>query len=148
MKNRALRYLSRVIAVTGTLSFPKAVTNGTVGLQAAKDSADIVKRLKSAAHRDEQIREEAKAYAREQRWRLITHGEGHERWPRLDGSTYKEALPRVIRILRREAWEAIDMARDCDDEEVASLLHLFASERHALVGELSALDPVAATPGA
>lgn len=148
MKNRALRYLSRLIAVTGKLSFPKALTDGTVKVVIDKDDGPYVNRFQSAARRDSQIREEAEAIAEENKWTLVTQGDGHSRWPALDTAKLQECLPRIHRILRREAWEARDMARDCDDEEVASLLLDFATKRTALVSELEALAPVSAKPGA
>lgn len=148
MKNRALRYLSRLVAVTGTLSFPRALTDNTIKVVITADDDPFVKRFESAARRDSQIKEEAESLAEENKWSLITQGDGHSRWPALDTAKLAECLPRIYRILRREAWEARDMARDCDDEEVASLLLDFATKRTALVGELESLAPISAKPGA
>ncbi|MDF1661753.1 MAG: hypothetical protein P1V97_08265 [Planctomycetota bacterium] len=138
MKNRALRYLSRLVAVTGALSFPRALTDNTIKVVTSAADDPFVKRFESAARRDSQIKEEAESLAEENKWSLITQGDGHSRWPALDTAKLEECLPRIYRILRREAWEARDMARDCDDEEVASLLLDFATKRTALVGELEA----------
>jgi hypothetical protein len=147
MKNVALRYLSRLIAVTGKLSFPTALTDNTIKLEISPDDDAYVKRLENAARRDSQIKDEAETIARDNDWSLITQGDGHHRWPALDTALLQDCLPRICRILRREAWEARDMARECDDEEVASLLHDFATKRNALVAEIEALAPVAAQPG-
>ena len=148
MRNIALRYLSRLIAVTGKHSFPKALTSNVVKVQIGSDDGPFVKRLESAARRDAQIREEAESLSSERDWTLITQGSGHHRWPALDKATLQDCLPRIHRVLRREAWEARDMARECDDEEVASLLQDFATKRAALVAELEALAPISAELGA
>lgn len=147
MSRRAPRYLSRLATLTGQLSFPTAVTDGTIKIEVPEDCARLRLRLLSAARSDAQTVNEARALAEERGWILIRYGTGHERWPRLDDSTLRDALPRIIRILQREEWEMRDMAREADDEDVSSLLFAAAAEREALVQDLSRMEPIAARPG-
>ena len=147
MSRRAPRYLSRLASLAGELSFPTAITDGTVKIEVPEDCARLRLRLLSAARSDAQTVAEARGLADDRGWTMVRYGAGHERWPRLDDSTLRDALPRIIRILQREAWEMRDMARESDDEDVSSLLYAFSAEREALVQDLSRVEPVAAQPG-
>ena len=148
MKNQAQRYLSRLVAVTGSSSFPQALSDGTVKLEKREQDDKARALIGGAAKKDERLNEEALSLARERGWSLLRVGLAHDRWPRLDNATLADALPRIARVLTREAWEAETSARGCDDEDVASLLFAFAAERCALVAEIEAIEPLAAQLGA
>jgi len=147
-KTLAFRHLSRLVAETGPLSFPASLTDGTIALEIPEEDKPIQGRLSALAASDGELNAEARALASERRWRLLDVAVGHERWARLDASRLRAALPRIYRILNREAWEAKVHARICDDDDVASMLMSFANERSAALSALVALDPQAAKLGA
>ena len=130
------------------MSFPRSLTDGTVKVDLTDADKAVLGLLESAAHSDREMREEAESISRARRWRLNAYATGHERWPRLDNSKLADCLPRIYRVLRREAWELRDLARTCGDDEIASLLFAQANERESLRHAISELEPTAAKLGA
>ncbi|MCO5172060.1 MAG: hypothetical protein M9894_37655 [Planctomycetes bacterium] len=93
---------------------------------------------------DRALAEEVLALAVERGWKL-PDPVPYE-WGRVGDES--DPLPRLVRILERDAFELDGFARDTDDEEVRSLLLQARNERHALLAALEQVEPLATLPGA
>lgn len=97
-----------------------------------------------AAAADRALAEEVLTLARERGWKL-PDPTPYE-WGRVGDEA--DPLPRLTRILERDAFELDGFARDTDDEEVRSLLVQARAERQALLKALERVEPLATLPGA
>ncbi|MBX3468697.1 MAG: hypothetical protein KF878_17635 [Planctomycetes bacterium] len=93
---------------------------------------------------DRALAEEVLALAAERRWKL-PDPVPYE-WGRVGDES--DPLPRLVRVIERDAFELDGFARDTDDEEVRSLLLQARNERHALLRALERVEPLATLPGA
>jgi hypothetical protein len=97
-----------------------------------------------AAAMDRAMAEEALTIARDRGWKLFDPVPYE--WGRVGDES--DPLPRLMRILERDAFELDAMARATDDEEVRSLVMQVRGERQALLRALETFEPSYTLPGA
>ena len=97
-----------------------------------------------AAATDGALAEEALVIARDHGWKL-PEPTPYE-WGRVGDES--DPMPRLVRILERDAFELDEMARTTDDEEVRSLVMQARGERQALLKALEVVEPIYTLPGA
>jgi hypothetical protein len=98
----------------------------------------------AAAQDDAALDEEVTALARERGWTLPEPAP--YTWSHV--GTESDPLPRLARVLDRDAFELDGISRITDDEDVRSLALQAHAQRHALLEALEQLDPRCVLPGA
>jgi hypothetical protein len=97
-----------------------------------------------AAAADRALDEEVLGLARERGWTLPDPAPYE--WGRIGAES--DVLPRLTRILERDAFELDEASRRTDDDDVRSLLVQARSDRQALLRALERVEPLATLPGA
>lgn len=131
----AWRHLARLHELTTTASSCRVWTD--------RKLVDLTPVVECAAA-DRALAEEVLALARERGWKL-PDPTPYE-WGRVGDEA--DPLPRLVRILERDAFELDGFSRETDDEEVRSLLVQARAERQALLKALERVEPLATLPGA
>jgi hypothetical protein len=135
----ACRHLSRLNELVTAASICRVAVS-RAGDDAAGLEWDAIKR---AAESDLSAAEEVQTIARERTWTLA-RAEDYQ-WKLMD--PHVDLLPRVMRILDRDAFELAGMARETDDDEVSSLALQVLEERRALLATLRQGCPEYTLPG-
>lgn len=131
----AWRHLARLHELTTTASACRVWVD--------RKLLDLAPVVESAAA-DRGLAEEVLALARERGWKLPDPAPYE--WGRVGDEA--DPLPRLVRVLERDAFELDGFSRDTDDEEVRSLLVQARSERQALLKALERVEPLSTLPGA
>ncbi len=131
----AWRHLARLHELTTTASSCRVWTD--------RKLVDLTPVVECAAA-DRALAEEVLALARERGWKLPDPAPYE--WGRVGDEA--DPLPRLVRILERDAFELDGFSRETDDEEVRSLLVQARAERQALLKALERVEPLATLPGA
>lgn len=131
----AWRHLSRLHELTTTASACRVFVDRQL-----IDVPAVVE----AAKNDAALAEEVLSIARDRGWQL-PDPKPYE-WGRIDDSS--DPLPRLVRVLERDAFELDEAARTTDDEEVRSLIIQLRAERQALLAALERHEPYVTLPGA
>lgn len=131
----AWRHLARLHELTTTASACRVWTD--------RKLVELAPVLDAAAA-DRALAEEVLALARDRGWKLPDPAPYE--WGRVGDES--DPLPRLLRILERDAFELDGFARETDDEEVRSLLTQARAERQALLKALERVEPLATLPGA
>jgi len=131
----ALRHLARLNEMVTTASIAH-VAMERVGLDSPA--------LRRARAEDGALAEEVQTLARERGWSL-PEPLAYE-WQLMTATS--DPRPRVLRIVQRDVFELDGMARETDDDDVASLARQLCTERRALARELARDAPQIALPGA
>lgn len=97
-----------------------------------------------AAATDRALAEEVLGVARDKGWTL-PEPKPYE-WKLVGDES--DPLPRLVRVLERDAFELDGFARDTDDEDVRSLLIQARADRQALLKALERIEPLVFLPGA
>lgn len=100
--------------------------------------------IRSAADRDRSLAEEVVALAADRGW-AIGASKSYA-WNLM--ANFSDPVPRIRRVVDRDVFELTGMARDTDDDDVASLALQLLSDRRTLRSEIDAERPDAALPGA
>ena len=99
------------------------------------------------AEADASFAEEVQSVAQQRGWALL-EAESYA-WQKVQiRGNDKDALPRVVRVLKRDIFELDEMARRTDDEDVASLATSLREERRGTLVTLLAERPELGLPGA
>jgi hypothetical protein len=131
----AWRHLARLHELTTTASACRIfVERKLVTLPVVVDSAAT----------DRATAEEALTIARDRGWKLPEPAPYE--WGRIGDES--DPLPRLVRILERDAFELDVITRATDDEEVRSLIIQVRGERQALLKALERSEPSYTLPGA
>lgn len=131
----AWRHLARLHELTTTSSAPR--------IWVERRLLDLPVVVEAAAT-DRAISEEVLGIARDRGWKLpdVTPYE----WTLVGDES--DPLPRLVRVLERDAFELDGFARDTDDEDVRSLLIQARGDRQALLKALERVEPLVFLPGA
>lgn len=144
----AATYLARVVHMTGPGSLGRAIEEGRLELRntGPQDEAALAP-IRALGREDRTIHEEARALAQAKKWPTDIAGSPYG-YTRLRGDTARGALPRILRILERDCFELESAVRECQDDEVGSLLQATHDERRTAREALAALAPQDTIPGA
>jgi hypothetical protein len=120
------------------------VTNGSICRVVVEKGILDHPLINDAARADRSFAEEVQALANERDWR-ISNTRSYA-WSLM--ANFADPTPRIRRILDRDVFELRGMARETDDDDVASLALQLCSDRRTLKRELEAENPSVALPGA
>lgn len=136
--------MTRPLAWRHLTRLHELVTNGSICRVVVEKGILDHPLINDAARADRSFAEEVQALANERDWR-ISNTRSYA-WSLM--ANFADPTPRIRRILDRDVFELRGMARETDDDDVASLALQLCSDRRTLKRELEAENPSVALPGA